>query len=45
MPENKRFFVTGPEIEVGVGAQQIAVTHEEAGVIVAYHMILLHVTD
>ena len=40
--DNKRAIITGPDpnhIEVVVGKQQTAVTHEEADVIMAHHMI------
>ncbi len=42
VPVGKRMVVTGPElnpIEVGVGAQEVEVKHEEADVMIVYHMI------
>ena len=42
IPEGKHVIITGPDphsIEIGVGAQQAAVIHEEADVIMAYHVI------
>ena len=42
VPFGKRLVVTGPDahpIEVGVGALPRAITHEEADIIMVYHMI------
>jgi hypothetical protein len=42
IPEGKQVIITGPDphpIKGGVGATQTAVTHEEADVIMVYHMI------
>ncbi|KAG7162580.1 Zinc finger protein 782-like 2 [Homarus americanus] len=42
VPRGKQVIVTGPDahpIQVGIGPQQTAVTHEEADVIMAYHML------
>ena len=42
VPPGKRLVITGPDthpIEVGVGALPTAITHEEADIIMVYHMI------
>ena len=42
VPEGKKVIVTGPEaspIDIGTGVQEKPVTHEEADVLLAYHMI------
>jgi len=39
VPHEKRVVVTGPESQVGIGEWQTPITHEEADVIMAYHMI------
>ena len=47
IPDGKHVIITGPDplpINVGEAAQQTAVTHEEADVIMAYHMIKMVVT-
>ena len=41
-PPDTRLIVTGPDprpIHLGAGCQQTAVHHEEADVLIAYHMI------
>ena len=41
-PPDTRLIVTGPDprsIHLGTGCQQAAVHHEEADVLIAYHMI------
>ena len=42
VPRGKSVVITGPEpqpVQVGIGEWQTAITHEEADVIMAYHMI------
>jgi hypothetical protein len=39
VPTGKRVIITGPEPYPGVGKWQTPVTHEEADVFMAYHMI------
>ena len=42
VPEGKKIIVTGPDanpIDIGPGVQEKSVTHEEADVLMAYHMI------
>jgi len=42
IPHGKRVVVTGPEphpVQVGIGKWQTPITHEEADVIMAYHMM------
>ncbi len=42
IPHGKRVVITGPEphpVQVGIGEWQTSITHEEADVIMAYHMV------
>ena len=42
VPEGKQIIVTGPDphpVEVGIGPTNLPITHEEADVLMAYHMM------
>ncbi len=42
IPHGKRVVITGPEphpVQVGISEWQTSITHEEADVIMAYHMV------